>query len=227
MDILNAYIYPFERRRELVKHPSFSQVEEIWQELNTVENTGNLDYLLKQAISEKEGMLKLSDWISYYFDSGIKRSLGEKTPQDDIYCGRTLEELYELSKQLKEATCKKGLALHGKGALNIVYTEVIDRPFEQYVRVYRSIPILQNHYPAFVFEHASPYDSMNYAVDLIVKNNDVMVAAIQVRPFEKINSEAKKEMQKEKHELFKMLYDVPVKDMAVDMKGVIRNMPLL
>lgn len=229
-----SLIFDYKKRQEMRNHPVFINIKEIWEKglYDSPQKVGCLNYLLKQVHENKiennpNAIVKLNEWIRFYFDSGKKRLNEPDTYQSKQYFGRTLEELYSLSLELQKDINSRGYNINEQAALNIVYIKIIDDTFNEYVRCFNTIFKLQNAYPEFTFVLTKPLESIEYGIDVLVKSGNSIISAIKVcrRPMIKIKEENEKSF-KQKHDVFKMIYNVDTIFIYSSINGCIEgNLP--
>lgn len=202
---LRDMLFNYQKRAEMSK---VSMVQEIISKYRfTIEETGNLKYLLRQlhenAIREKKQVATINEWVSYYFKSGEKRK-NINTPQSKQYYGRTEEEILDMVYALHTRLLNDGYSPSVNSVANIVFIFVIDMPFREYMRCCNIMFRLKKTYQDMTFSLTTPLDMENYSVDIIAKRKEA-VTGITVLPLEMADSMVNI-TYKQKHEIFTMIW---------------------
>lgn len=214
---IQSLIFNYKKRQAMRNHPIFQKIKEIWDNspYNDTSRTGCLNYLIKQIHENKvmdnpNAVVKQYEWIDFYFNSGKKRKQeNENTYQSNQYYGRTIEEIYEIAVLLKKDINEKGFNITEQAALNILIIKIIDDTFNDYMRICNIIFKLKKLYPEFSFEVAKPLESIEYAIDIMVKSGNQLISSIKTLPRSALKRKEEIEnYYKQNHETFKMIYDV-------------------
>jgi len=209
-------LFDYNKRQDMKQHPTFIKMKDIWDnnDFSSSERTGCLNYLIKQlhetkSINNPDAIIQQREWIDYYFNSGKKRKTEIEIYQSNIYYGRTMEELYDIAMELKDKATENGYTISEQAAFNIVYIKIIDDTFSDYMRCYRVIFRMKQYYPEFTYSIAKPLEANEYGIDVMMKLNNNLIGAIKVlsRSAIKKKDEIEKTF-KQKHETFKMIYEV-------------------
>lgn len=197
---------------------SYEKVSDIWNKCNisSEQNTGALSYLVKTAARKSDIPISYLEWEKYYLASGEKRreeieSSSKNTYQCNQYCGRTMDDILDIAKDFYERIRSTSKINIGKQtALNVVYCKLIDEPYMLYRRQVSLLNKLNSEQDEIRYELAEPLVSTENAVDIIgyEKKSNSVVSAYQV--ISRKSSEEAKKLFEEKHNLFKLLYDVDV-----------------
>lgn len=213
----NKFLYPEQQRLNLMTCESYEKVSKIWNSCNisSEQNTGSLPYLVKTAARKMSTSMSYLEWEKYYLESGEKRkeeieALSKNTYQCNQYCGRTMDDILVIAKDFYERVREtSGINLGKQTALNVVYCKLVDEPYMLYRRQVALLNKMNGEQNEIHYELAEPLVSTENAVDIIGYNSDGdIVAAYQV-----ISRKTPDEIKngfKEKHSLFKLLYDVEV-----------------
>ena len=237
---LEKYMYPFEKREKMRKHPTYEAIKEPWENglYATSQKVGSLSYLIRDAHQKVQAKgrdyLSRANWGKYYLNTG-KIRLDKKAEQvsDDYYKinkynGRTLDDLLEIAKAFyKDCTDNYGIKLTPQAALNIVYMKVVDDTFTEYQRNINTILNLKSKLPEYTFELTDGLTYDNNAVDVIVSLKGDIVGGLQILPESAKNKEQKQSKMKsevdQKHDLFEMMYGVRPQKIYASSTGYMKN----
>lgn len=212
-------IFDYQKRKKMQSHPVFM---DIYQEYKLEEEKyGNTKYLLRQAHENLSGngVVKLDDWIMYYFNSGQKRKSIGNTIQANKYCGRTEEELLSLSRQLlDDINNKKKHKITLQAAANIVFIKIIDEAYENYMRSCNVMFRLAQANTGIQFSLTSPLDAETYDVDIMAKGVSG-ITGISVVPIDFTDIS----VYQQKHDIFKMIWGHDVLFIYADINGKTRH----
>lgn len=238
---ITRLIYTPENRQKMRKHPSYKNFEAVWEkeDFGKEENVGALGYLIKdiheRMKKNNNQMLTRKEWGEAYLKSGEERENAIKAnPYNaipsalyklNIYKGRTLENLYELSQNYGKACIKKyGLNLSSQAAFNIVFIKVFDETYESYQRQMNAILNLKSKEPQLTFILANALSFEHNAVDIFAYDNkNNLVGAFQVIPN---NAEIKDESMSEsgqKHDFFESIYGIHPQILRTTTSGIINE----
>lgn len=211
-----SLIFDYQKRRQMQEHPVFKRINITL----TSEQTGNLIYLMRQIhenVVQKnpKSVVRLNDWINFYFSSGEKRKTVDNNYQSKQYYGRTEEELMEMSEQLMKNVNSKGNSINLQAAANIIYIEIIDKPYMEYMRCCNAIFRLKQINPNMEFELSKALDTTEYGVDILAKLNNKLVGAIKVVDKSNFNDK----IYKQKHSVFSMIWGVNVEFLECSVNG--------
>jgi hypothetical protein len=243
---IDRYIYNYEKRLEMRKHPLFIKISEEMSNSNflTTEKVGCMSFIIREALEKnnknnKNQLMSIYDWESYYLNSGkhraelIQKNRGRVTYQNNEYYGRTIDDILNMSKDLY-LTYKDKYNFNQQASLNIIYIKVIDESYDEYKRLINTVDLISNINPNHYFEISDALTNKEQAVDLFVykKSNDELIGAIQILPdsyygFEiDPDKEAEAEIFKQQHEIFKNTYDILPDRVYVSLSGQIKgNIP--
>lgn len=204
-------IYDYKKRQDMRQHSVFKQIMSKYSLHN--EQIGNSRYLLRQAHENitrdnKTAVVRLADWVQFYFMSGEKRKSIEDSYQARQYYGRTEEELESLSEDFYERLLNDGFQLTKQAAANIVYIMTIDYPYDDYMRCCNVVFQLRRKNQDMEFILTSPLDMENYGVDVMAKK-EKLVNGITILP-DKYFGKGKESSFKQQHEIFNMIWECSV-----------------
>lgn len=225
---IDRYIYNYEKRVEMRKHPMFIKLSEEIDKGNylTTEKIGCIPFIIREALekiqkNDKNAKMSIYQWEEYYLDSGkrrsdnIQKSRGRVTYQHNEYYGRTLDDILAITKEFYLAF-KDKYSFNQQAALNTIYIKVIDESYDEYKRLINTKETLERVNPNFIFKISDALTKKEQAVDMFVHQRSMgdIVGAIQILPesyygFE-LDSEREKEFElfKQQHEIFELTYDI-------------------
>ena len=177
---IDRYIYNYEKRLEMRKHPLFIKISEEISNSNflTTEKIGCISFIIREALEKnsknnKNQLMSIYDWESYYLNSGkhraelIQKNRGRVTYQNNEYYGRTIDDILNMSKDLY-LTYKDKYNFNQQASLNIIYIKVIDESYDEYKRLINTINLISNINPNHYFEISDALTNKEQAVDLFV-----------------------------------------------------------
>jgi len=213
-------IFDYEKRRKMREHPIFKKASEMFP--LTGDNIGNSHYMLLQAHynatrDNNLTVVKMGDWVKYYFASGKKRDLSDNSYQSKQYFGRTEDELMLLSEKFMAKANKEGFNIAIQGAANIIYIKAIDEPYDSYMRCCNIMFRLRTKHPDMNFQLTTPLDNESYSVDIMAKKGNA-AKGITVLPLDKFGADKETEY-KQKHEIFKTIWGYDVLFIYSDING--------
>lgn len=183
-------LLPLNQRHNIRHSHDFAITNKPWNEgkFNRKNNIGGISTIWKNAHfhflgKETSHVISFNQFETYYFESAELRENNNLTSHSH---GRTLEELFELSKQFKNfLSLNYNIHIDEKTAFNFVYIRVIDEGYIGYMAEYKVMLNLNSHfkkiYKNISFEHTDEYTDVKYMVDIIVKYNDIPVAGLSVK----------------------------------------------
>lgn len=201
-------IFEYNKRQEMKQHPLFQQINY----KPSSENVGNTSYILRQAHENATrdnpmAVVKIGDWIKYYFASGEQRKeLGQENYQTIQYYGRTEEEIAVMAASLHYDLIQKGYKITLQAAENIVYISVIDDPYSEYVRCCNIMFKMRKQYPNMKFFLSKPQEMKEYGVDIMAYKDGKLVGAIKTLPRTALGKKERLDEFKQMHDTFKMIY---------------------
>lgn len=224
--LFDSYIYGQDKRAVMRKTPVFERIEDLIykEDMLPARKTGDCNFMLRKfADSSKETPTWLQ-WESLYFSSGnhrtelLKKSGKRSTYQLEEYYGRTQEELFNLSRDTYQMANEK-IHLTPQAWLNVIYIMVIDKPYEEFMRVINAQKSLSSLYNGiYEFDMADPITSREQAVDFFMYSSSTkdMEGGIRVlsdKYRSKLLSPDFNDIRikmEEKHELFRQSYNLKV-----------------
>lgn len=227
MSKLKEMIYDYQKRKNMRQHPVFKQIMSKYS--FSIEQTGNLKYLLRQAHenttrTDVKAVVRLGDWINFYFSSGQKRKTVEDTFQSKQYYGRTEDELMFMAEEFFKKATMDGFNITMQAAANVIYINIIDLPYEDYMRCCNIVFQLRRRNPDMEFSLTSPLNIENYDVDVIAKRKDFM-SGITILPTEQYSTGVELSYA-QKHEIFNMIYGCKVIFIYSEVNGkIVGNFP--
>lgn len=183
-------LLPLNQRHNVRHSHDFAITNKPWNEgkFNRKNNIGGISTIWKNAHfhflgKETSHVISFNQFETYYFESAELRENNNLTSHSH---GRTLEELFELSKQFKNfLSLNYNIHIDEKTAFNFVYIRVIDEGYIGYMAEYKVMLNLNSHfkkiYKNISFEHTDEYTDIKYMVDIIVKYNDIPIAGLSIK----------------------------------------------
>lgn len=210
-DVVKIRLLPRCERDLFRQDDRFAKTNSIWcdKKFNNPFNVGQTMLLV-------QGCKTRDEWCEKYIRSGLERKslLKEKKLQNyDTQYGRTLEDLGSIAVVLRDEASKIGVELSLEEALATVVIRVVDDTwigYERELSIFLDISTCTH----LDVKHTSIQDDISYAVDGMLRDGDTLVCGIQIKP-ESYRAETPylkkaKEINKQKNELFKGNYGVPV-----------------
>lgn len=243
MNIKNIFLSE-EDRYELTKNRKFSLTNKYWNmgKFNYYQNIGGLSSIIQKANEEwkkegKKGVMTKIYFVNYYLYTGEKRieklKKGDTSVLEDKDYGRTMPELYTISKQFKDYTNQNSnLHLNDLEAFNYLILRVFDKTYEGFLREENTLQtintILGDRYH---FRASNNYEDVFYSVDYIGYNKKGKISiAIQIKPINYMkdkNGGVYRDINKKKHSNFKEKYGVEPIILYSDIGGYIYNVEIL
>jgi hypothetical protein len=218
---------------------TYAKIKDIWAKssLNSFDNYGDTGYLIREAavnLRNTEGItaLKRKDWAQYYLRSGQIRQKNQSsmsTTTNDVYYGRTLDNLYKLGEDFLEEvkSIDASLKVDAKSILNFIYSEVLDDTYRNYVLISKINISLKTCYPLYSFDLSGPQDYLNSGIDAVVLKDGIETAAIKIL-FNKQTPDMLDGLELQKHKLFSDCNLMPVMYLTLDYEGnPVNTLPLL
>lgn len=237
---MSQYLLNFENRKKLAKVENFKRLVPIWQEgkYNTDIKVGSINYLLKLAheqITQKteKPIISRSEWCKFYNESGKRREeILIKEPSSyatDVYYGRTLNELFEISKKFDSDLKEKGINLKIGIVFNFVYIMVVDFGYIEYKRHMLTLKNFCSKNENTSFSYSDPLSSFNGGIDAFIsdKETNKVILAMQILP----ESRARKcerndkldSLNIEKLKNFNTIFGIPIKILYASTNGYIKK----
>ena len=176
--MMNLKLFTKEERYDLKKCENFKKSNEIWcrYRLNQSISVGSVNYLMKRLFENKTideaKQVTFEDWEAFYL---------KYREEDKKKSGRSKQHLMMVGKRLAEKCKENGIKISKQDAYNYVYIRVLDESFIGFQKELYAATLLQQQYPGFDIVFSEAEDS-KYAIDIFVKNGDVVFDAVQVKP---------------------------------------------
>lgn len=209
---------------------TYSKLKDIWTNspLNTDINYGNTGYLIRECIAnlkEKNlSSMKRAEWAQYYLTSGQMRKKNSPAStlgnSEDIYYGRTLEDLYSISESFFKEVKEKapGMKIDVNQILNFIYSEIVDNAYRTFVFISKINITLKEKYPMYSFKVSAPYDYLNNGIDILISKDGIESGAIRLL-YNNQDESSLDEIDRQKAKLFSECNFMPVMYLTLDYNG--------
>lgn len=192
----NNLLYTKEERDSLRHTKIFNETNKVWNDYshNKRTNIGTISYLLRSAhnlfCANSDKLMSFSQWEMFYLRSGDKRTelkakssnlSKEEENKLDLYYGRTIEDIYEITKAFKKSLDNNGYTLSYAKVFNYCYIRIVDEAYIGYKREYNTISSLRKVFPDYVFDFADDYDDVQLGIDIMVHKDKKLIGGFQVK----------------------------------------------
>lgn len=237
---MSQYLLNFENRKKLAKVENFKRLVPIWQDgkYNTDIKVGSINYLLKLAHEQitqktKNPIMSRTEWCKFYNESGKRREeILAREPSSyatNVYYGRTLDELLEISKMFDSDLKEKGIDLKIGIVFNFVYIMIVDFGYIEYKRHILTLKNFCSKNENTFFSYSDPLSSFNGGIDAFITNKETnkVLFAIQILPESRTRDcERNRKLDcsnMEKLKNFNTIFGIPIKILYASTNGYIKK----